>query len=674
MARGEVASPLRVDPVRGGEALNPGLRRAVRTARGGGHRVPDQVRQPMEQALATDFGQVRVHTGRLADGLNRTLSARAFTTGRDIFVRGDEYDPSSQSGRALLAHELTHVAQQGGASPGALVQRAPSRKKHAKTYTDPNIPGATLRFICPKRGGGEAYKVVETGVTFVYYEDGDTYEVDGVPVKPTRLIPDESLSEELSEDPPKSKKKAASYESSSETSEDVPKKPKKKAPPPKKTKRKHESSEESSEDLAPKKKKKKEVPKKKAKKPPPKKKDEDKWTRRSATFDPFFSDYSSSEDDSAELTYEEQFEILTTYGEYKPEALGELSLPKSGKVFVLDNPHIRKSFAAHRTTEGDKFVDIDRLHTGQIGHQFLNLQSGRGHFVTAGGNPDRPAKMKEPPADYRQAFGLLKEQGKDKNARKLLAAAGDKSEIVGGKLSNRQVAAIVLHAMNNPFSTALPRTQLTESLGKLLGIFMSETARAFEATKGAYDASVLIKAGLQRVIDGTVTLDDVFFSGTGGSESMFLGAPSKEHSPSDVGGAEQLREPLAHKPALRRQMSLFPTRKRDFKAFINRSKTGTAATLPKVTKPEMQRAKQAEKASQLKAAKGLLERARGLTVPPVGELLEWLAAKGPLNNLLKAATFELAKSKGNKEATAAVNKAITILKAKRQTAYDALGM
>src|SRR5688572_23926928 len=51
VAQGEVASPLPVDPVRGGEALNPGLRRAVRTARGGGRPVPDEVRQPMEQGL-----------------------------------------------------------------------------------------------------------------------------------------------------------------------------------------------------------------------------------------------------------------------------------------------------------------------------------------------------------------------------------------------------------------------------------------------------------------------------------------------------------------------------------------------------------------------------------------------------------------------------------------------
>jgi hypothetical protein len=46
--------------------------------------------------------------------LNRSLSARAFTTGQDIFFKQGEYSPGSSGGRELLAHELTHVVQQNG--------------------------------------------------------------------------------------------------------------------------------------------------------------------------------------------------------------------------------------------------------------------------------------------------------------------------------------------------------------------------------------------------------------------------------------------------------------------------------------------------------------------------------------------------------------------------------
>ena len=59
---------------------------------------------------------VRVHTGPEADTLNDSMSARAFTTGQDIFLKRGEYDPRSTAGQELLAHELTHVVQQGGAS------------------------------------------------------------------------------------------------------------------------------------------------------------------------------------------------------------------------------------------------------------------------------------------------------------------------------------------------------------------------------------------------------------------------------------------------------------------------------------------------------------------------------------------------------------------------------
>jgi Domain of unknown function (DUF4157) len=66
----------------------------------------------MEPRFGADFSGVRVHTDAGADGLNRSLSAKAFTTGRDIYFRQGEYNPGSSSGRSLLAHELTHVVQQ----------------------------------------------------------------------------------------------------------------------------------------------------------------------------------------------------------------------------------------------------------------------------------------------------------------------------------------------------------------------------------------------------------------------------------------------------------------------------------------------------------------------------------------------------------------------------------
>ena len=94
---------------------------AIQQALGGGRSLEGALRERMSACLNHDFGDVRVHTGPEAGELNRRLGARAFTVGSDIFFADGAYDPTSRSGRELIAHELVHVAQQGqGASSGAL--------------------------------------------------------------------------------------------------------------------------------------------------------------------------------------------------------------------------------------------------------------------------------------------------------------------------------------------------------------------------------------------------------------------------------------------------------------------------------------------------------------------------------------------------------------------------
>ncbi|HWN43889.1 MAG TPA: DUF4157 domain-containing protein, partial [Thermoanaerobaculia bacterium] len=108
-----------------GGDLDPGVESSIQRARGGGQALDAGVRAQMEPALGADLGGVRVHTGAEADRLNRAVSARAFTTGRDVFFRQGEYNPGSSSGRELLAHELTHVAQQRGATVQAKLTLGP---------------------------------------------------------------------------------------------------------------------------------------------------------------------------------------------------------------------------------------------------------------------------------------------------------------------------------------------------------------------------------------------------------------------------------------------------------------------------------------------------------------------------------------------------------------------
>ena len=98
-----------------GEAsVGPEIEQSIQGARGSGQQLDSVARTRMEGAFGADFGGVRVHADGQADTLNRALSARAFTTGQDIFFKQGEYSPGSSSGRELLAHELTHVVQQNG--------------------------------------------------------------------------------------------------------------------------------------------------------------------------------------------------------------------------------------------------------------------------------------------------------------------------------------------------------------------------------------------------------------------------------------------------------------------------------------------------------------------------------------------------------------------------------
>jgi len=103
----------------GAGPLDPEIAAAIDAQRGGGSPLPDEVRTDMEHHLGADLSVVRVHTGAQSDTLNRAVQAEAFTSGADVFVSSDRYNPTSNDGRRLLAHELTHVVQQATGTAGA---------------------------------------------------------------------------------------------------------------------------------------------------------------------------------------------------------------------------------------------------------------------------------------------------------------------------------------------------------------------------------------------------------------------------------------------------------------------------------------------------------------------------------------------------------------------------
>jgi len=88
----------------------------IRQQLGTGRPLPGGVRSRMESAFGLSFSQVRIHTDSGAASLSDQLNARAFTVGEHVAFGPGEYQPGSLVGDALLAHELAHVVQQGGAT------------------------------------------------------------------------------------------------------------------------------------------------------------------------------------------------------------------------------------------------------------------------------------------------------------------------------------------------------------------------------------------------------------------------------------------------------------------------------------------------------------------------------------------------------------------------------
>ena len=101
--------------------VNNDVESRISAKSGSGQTIPDVHRDLFESSMGHDFSGVNVHADSESDSLNKQLGARAFTTGSDIFFRQGEYDPASSGGQQLLAHELTHVVQQGAA--GSIQQK-----------------------------------------------------------------------------------------------------------------------------------------------------------------------------------------------------------------------------------------------------------------------------------------------------------------------------------------------------------------------------------------------------------------------------------------------------------------------------------------------------------------------------------------------------------------------
>jgi len=115
-----------------------GISDTLSASKGKGSPMDSSTQSAMSEGFGSDFGNVRIHTDSNAVQMNKELGSHAFTNGSDVYFNEGKYNPDSDSGKHLLAHELTHTVQQGAVSN--TVQRFVPTEKTVTPEASPEKP------------------------------------------------------------------------------------------------------------------------------------------------------------------------------------------------------------------------------------------------------------------------------------------------------------------------------------------------------------------------------------------------------------------------------------------------------------------------------------------------------------------------------------------------------
>lgn len=107
-----------------GVEISPQMEGSLNSLAGGGHVMPDGLKNIMENGFNHDFSSVKLHTDNSAAELSENIHAKAFTLGNDIYFNRGQFNPHSLDGQKLVAHELAHVVQKT-----SKINRKPSDEK-----------------------------------------------------------------------------------------------------------------------------------------------------------------------------------------------------------------------------------------------------------------------------------------------------------------------------------------------------------------------------------------------------------------------------------------------------------------------------------------------------------------------------------------------------------------
>src|SRR3989338_5386777 len=113
----------------------PSINDKLSSSKGSGSPISGGVKQEMESGFGADFSDVKIHTDDRAASMSKEIGAQAFTNKGDIYFNQGKFNPATQQGKTLLAHELTHTIQQGAAG-----EKKDSEADKDKTASEDKTP------------------------------------------------------------------------------------------------------------------------------------------------------------------------------------------------------------------------------------------------------------------------------------------------------------------------------------------------------------------------------------------------------------------------------------------------------------------------------------------------------------------------------------------------------
>jgi hypothetical protein len=107
--------------------------RQLQSTKGQGDKLDEKTKSELEEHTGADLSDVKVHTGEEAHKMSQSINAKAFAHGQDIYFKEGQYNPKSEQGKELLAHEVAHTVQQGN--------RVQTKIQRQPLTDDPSVTG-----------------------------------------------------------------------------------------------------------------------------------------------------------------------------------------------------------------------------------------------------------------------------------------------------------------------------------------------------------------------------------------------------------------------------------------------------------------------------------------------------------------------------------------------------